>query len=840
MTRTHASSFSLFAAVALFSGCAESGPGVLGADAGAQPTAAEELVLTADLRQHPALGTGLVRATADGLSVRSQDFELGLRLTSFGRRGSAAPVAEVAPVRDGARWLFSRRDHVEWATLDERGLEHGVDVPARPPGVGPLELRVRFVGLSPRLAGDEVRLVDASGRTRARYSGLLVLDAGGRALPSHFELEPGQDLALVVDDAGAAYPIVVDPILWSTTELGAADLLDCAGAPAIENLTARSDLLLAGAPTACVGGASLGAVLVYDRVGNRWSERTLLSPPVGASAESFGARSAAWDSLVAVASSGRAGVELFSRAGPRFLLEADLVLRPDAPVGVATPDFGAALAVGADVLFVAAPGLAPDGVEGAGAVFVHRPEEGVWRTRETLTLDPPVADGAFGRELATSGEELAVVSSRGVHLFAPALGGTRMVPTHELLVPDVRQVTLGARRLLLRRSNGEVRAFVRDVAGGVFVAEETLMLSPATGGGVHLAVDADRFVVDVPGGLRTYAFVGGRWTDEGAVDGAPTSVRALALVDTQVIAVDGAGRLQVLRRVATDGTACVSGVECESGFCVDGVCCESACGGEASDCQACSVAAGSSTDGRCEAAAISTECRSTVGACDLPETCDGVSLTCPVDLLAPSGAECRPVAGPCDIGDSCSGSSPFCPRDDVKAVGAVCRPAAGVCDFEERCDGIRAVCPTDRVEASGVSCRALDGPCDVEELCDGVAPRCPADGFAPFATVCRPAAADCDAAERCSGSGAACPADGFAADGAPCQDGDACTLEDVCRGGLCQPGPLMCEAPPPITDPEPEPPSGGGGCGVAGSGPGAGASLLLVGLLALARRREKR
>jgi len=51
--------------------------------------------------------------------------------------------------------------------------------------------------------------------------------------------------------------------------------------------------------------------------------------------------------------------------------------------------------------------------------------------------------------------------------------------------------------------------------------------------------------------------------------------------------------------------------------------------------------------------------------------------------------------------------------------------------------------------------------------------------------VCRPDAGDCDVAETCTGSSAACPVDASEPDGTTCNDGQVCTANDQCTGGVC-------------------------------------------------------
>jgi hypothetical protein len=87
----------------------------------------------------------------------------------------------------------------------------------------------------------------------------------------------------------------------------------------------------------------------------------------------------------------------------------------------------------------------------------------------------------------------------------------------------------------------------------------------------------------------------------------------------------------------------------------------------------------------------------------------------------------------------------------------VCRAAAGACDVAETCTGISTSCPTDVLTAGGTVCRAAAGACDVAETCTGTSAACPSNGLVSGGTVCRPAANGCDLAESCSGGSASCP-----------------------------------------------------------------------------------
>jgi hypothetical protein len=195
-------------------------------------------------------------------------------------------------------------------------------------------------------------------------------------------------------------------------------------------------------------------------------------------------------------------------------------------------------------------------------------------------------------------------------------------------------------------------------------------------------------------------------------------------------------------------------------------------------------------------------CRPAAGPCDVEERCDGITLECPFDIVAPSTTACRPAAGPCDVSDHCDGVAVACPTDAFNPAGTECRPAVGICDLAEACTGSSAACPADALAPATKVCRPVAGgsdSCDAPESCTGTGPSCPVDGFRPMGTVCRPGAGSCDSsAETCPGNSALCPPDvsGCGAtehcDGTMCVAklglGSTCTSSAQCTSGFCTDG----------------------------------------------------
>jgi hypothetical protein len=166
---------------------------------------------------------------------------------------------------------------------------------------------------------------------------------------------------------------------------------------------------------------------------------------------------------------------------------------------------------------------------------------------------------------------------------------------------------------------------------------------------------------------------------------------------------------------------CTINDQCKTGFCVNGVCCDTECNG------GCGICIPKGEGGTCSAASSGTVCRAQAGACDVAETCDGTSLNCPTDTVAPVGTVCRVANGPCDVSESCDGTTKICPADGFKPTTTVCRASTGVCDAAETCSGTSAACPADAFASATTACRPAGGGCNVAETCTGTSSICPAD-----------------------------------------------------------------------------------------------------------------
>ncbi|MBM4246313.1 MAG: hypothetical protein FJ148_21355 [Deltaproteobacteria bacterium] len=184
------------------------------------------------------------------------------------------------------------------------------------------------------------------------------------------------------------------------------------------------------------------------------------------------------------------------------------------------------------------------------------------------------------------------------------------------------------------------------------------------------------------------------------------------------------GRIVALPSPSTCGNGALdAGEACDDGNRANGDCCNAICGAEpaggacASDGNVCTVDACDGS-GACGHAAgnAGTLCRAASGVCDVAETCDGASPTCPTNGFAADGTACPADTNPCTR-DQCDGSG-TCAHPPGNA-GTVCRAASGACDVAETCDGVSSGCPAD----DGLPDGDADGTCDALDACTN-----PADG----------------------------------------------------------------------------------------------------------------
>ena len=192
-----------------------------------------------------------------------------------------------------------------------------------------------------------------------------------------------------------------------------------------------------------------------------------------------------------------------------------------------------------------------------------------------------------------------------------------------------------------------------------------------------------------------------------------------------------------------DGDACTASDTCQTGICV---------GADAVTCAA---------PDPCRVAGI---CDPATGAC--------TSATAPDGTTCDDGDRCT-RSDACQAG-TCVGAWPVaCTASDQCHLPGVCDPATGACSTLAKPDG--AACNDANACTRTDSCRA--------GVCKGTRPvTCVASDQCHAVGTCDPTTGTCSMPAR--------------PDGAPCDDGDACTRTDTCRAGLCAgASPMVCAVP---------------------------------------------
>jgi hypothetical protein len=310
-------------------------------------------------------------AMPDGIEITprcgtAQAAPISLTLRAFGRESAPGVVQRARfPQADGRSARLERGPLSEWLHNEPRGLEHGFTIAAAPEGSGALVLELavgRALVRADDPAGRSLLLLDPAGRPVLRYAELAVYDAGRHALDARMVPIPG-GLRITIDDAGATFPLTIDPLVTSAAWSAESDQADAAFGLAVAtagdvNGDGFSDLLV-GAPQ-FDDGALLDAGAAFLYLGSA------AGPAVSAS----------WSALGGVAGDG------FGRAVTA--------------AGDVNGDGFQDVAIGAD-------GCDGGGTD-AGCVSVYYGSAAGLPAAPSLVLTGPQTGGAFGRFLAGAGD----------------------------------------------------------------------------------------------------------------------------------------------------------------------------------------------------------------------------------------------------------------------------------------------------------------------------------------------------------------------------------------------------------------------------------------------------
>ncbi|MCH7800693.1 MAG: hypothetical protein IIC24_04020 [Chloroflexi bacterium] len=414
---------------------------------------------------------GLVTTfTSSGIQIAPLDgqndaWTHGLRLTGYGYGDHIQPTSGATLVLEGPRIEY-RHGRVEsdlastmteWYVNGPLGLEQGFTLNVPPPGgvsSEPLLFILDYDGdLSPRLTpqGDAVGWTDTEGREVLRYGGLFAFDATGAELPARMALAD-EALVLLIEDADAVYPIIVDPH-YVTVELqpdvggGTQQFAELGFSSAING---DGTTVIVGAPLDRDTLVGAGTAYIFVKNAGVWSQEQELQPDAGGpnrGGDNFGWSvdiSSDGDTAVVGAkfaecvggAGGCGAVYVFVRNAGAWTQQAKLQqaqgdLPGDGPHDDAESDFfGHSVSISADGLTIAV-GAQLDDADGpdSGSVYIYRKNAGAWPLEKKLLRFPaenfpPPDDPTFYGQIANFGRSVSVNGAgTAVAIGAPGIPG---------------------------------------------------------------------------------------------------------------------------------------------------------------------------------------------------------------------------------------------------------------------------------------------------------------------------------------------------------------------------------------------------------------------------------
>ncbi|MCA8943681.1 MAG: FG-GAP repeat protein [Planctomycetes bacterium] len=534
-------------------------------------------------------GRGFLAVPHDG------DWRWGLDLVRYGYEAEMVVVSGVArTTSDHGRFEY-RHDAVvtEWYDNGARAFEHGFTVHERPGAAGGelrLDLRLRG-GLSPIVYGNarSARFVDHAGRHVIDYSGLVAFDANGEDLPAR--IEPTEEgIRIVVDDAGADYPLTIDPVVQQAyLKSSDTDSNDGFGfAVAISGDTA-----VVGAPfewSAATGvdgddsdnsAGGSGAAYVFVRTGGVWTQQAYLKASNTASGDNFGWSVAVHGDTIVVgapnedsAATGVNGnqaddsvtnsgaVYVFVRTAGAWTQQAYVkASNPDVSdgFGVSVSVSGDTVVVGADREDSAATGVdgdeADDSATSAGAAYVFARSGGSWTQQAYLKASNTDVFDSFGQSVSVDGDT-AVVGSRYEDSDATGVNGD---DSNNLSLGSgaayvfVRSGSAWTQQAYLKAANADS---FDSFGASVAVSGDTIMVGATAEDSAATGIDGDGSDNSAPTSGAAYVFArsGATWSQQAYLKAPNTSAS-----DHFGTAVAAAGDLVVVSTGLDDSVAPNSG-----------------------------------------------------------------------------------------------------------------------------------------------------------------------------------------------------------------------------------------------------------------------------------------
>ncbi|MGO9646454.1 MAG: hypothetical protein ACLPOO_00225 [Terriglobales bacterium] len=343
--------------------------------------------------------------TPHGVSVTHGTAQWTMSLLSYGYGDVLQEVTPISPRAHLNRVEYRRGPLTEWYVNGPVGLEQGFTFEEPPAAANGQPLTIAL-----RLSGDLKASLDQQGtaltlsangpsKPDLRYGGLAVRDATGRTLPAWLELK-GSELHLRVRDAGACYPVVVDPVV-QLAELTASDGVD--GDSLGISVAISGNTVVAGATNASVGGnASQGAAYIFVKPPTGWANMTetaKLTASDGQANDSFGGSVGITPNTIVVGACSQSGmcngpgkVYVFLKPEGGWQTTSKFAAELTASDGQANDGFSNEMSISEDggTVVVGSANATVGGQASEGAAYIFVKPIGGWKTTtETAKLTEP-------------------------------------------------------------------------------------------------------------------------------------------------------------------------------------------------------------------------------------------------------------------------------------------------------------------------------------------------------------------------------------------------------------------------------------------------------------------
>ncbi len=381
-------------------------------------------------------------AGAQSRASAQAEWRATMRLVGYGYGDRLESVGEAEIATRGNRVEYQRTwpPLTEWYVNKAAGLEQGFTL-AAPPAERDEGERLRLEleltgGLHPELAeeGRAIALKQEDGELALRYRDLLAIDAEGRALPSEMKVSL-RKVILEVEDAGAVYPVTIDPTFSLQQRLAPSLVIGPTSDWPAEGDDFGHSVAISG-NTAVVGApgdnANQGSAYVFVRSGTTWSLQQKVTAADRAVGDKFGHSVAisgnALGNTTIVIGAPFDNINSYTHQGSAYVFERiwpgtswTQAQKLTAPDGHAGDEFGTSVAIDVDEMVVGASR------NGTGSAHIFTSSDGGFGWNWNQKLTGLSCDVEFGYSVAISGQTVVIgapltqVTSFG-HTYHPDYG----------------------------------------------------------------------------------------------------------------------------------------------------------------------------------------------------------------------------------------------------------------------------------------------------------------------------------------------------------------------------------------------------------------------------------